>query len=367
MKIAVLTSSRADYGIYLPLLNKIKNDAFFNLEVIAFGTHLSKSHGFTVREIENDNYATIHQISSFLTNDDAQSISSMYAFTALKFADFWAQHQYDLVFCLGDRFEMSAAVQAGIPFGLRFAHIHGGETTLGAIDNIYRHQTTIASALHFTSAEAHAKKVTELKGTNEGVYLVGSLSLENIEEYKPIDKKLFLANFNLTDIDFILVTFHPETISIEKNGEYAQVMKKSLAKIAEQYYILISMPNADTYGSVFREQLLRLKEEMPNRVMCIENFGKENYFSAMHYARIIIGNSSSGIIEAASFGKFVLNIGDRQKGRTKSLNVIDVEFDAEKIIDTTNVLLQKGNYYGRNVYYVENPSKKIVEIIKSCV
>ena len=145
MKIGVLTSSRADYGIYAPLLKKLNTDGYINLEVIAFGTHLSKSHGYTLTEIEKDDYNCIHSISSLISNDDEQSIATSYGLTVLKFADFWRENKYDMIFCLGDRFEMSAAVQAGIPFGLKFAHIHGGETTLGAIDNIYRNQITHAS------------------------------------------------------------------------------------------------------------------------------------------------------------------------------------------------------------------------------
>ena len=144
MRIGVLTSSRADFGIYLPLLNLIKLDTFFKLEIIAFGTHLSQLHGYTVHEIEENGFDHIQKIPSLISNDSESSISSSYGLTVLKFADFWHNNKYDLVFCLGDRFEMSAAVQAGIPFGINYAHIHGGETTLGAIDNVYRHQISIA-------------------------------------------------------------------------------------------------------------------------------------------------------------------------------------------------------------------------------
>src|SRR6187402_1429695 len=174
MKIGVLTSSRADYGIYLPLLRKMKNDPSFGLEIIAFGTHASKFHGYTVNEILDSSFGKVHIISALISNDDEQSIATSYGLTALKFADFWAQQQYDWVFCLGDRFEMSAAVQAGIPFGVKFAHIHGGETTLGAIDNIYRHQITLASALHFTSTDIFKNKVIDLIGSSENVFDVGS-------------------------------------------------------------------------------------------------------------------------------------------------------------------------------------------------
>ena len=145
--------------------------------------------------IEEENYSKIHCIASLITNDDEQGITTSYALTALKFADFWHHNKFDLVFCLGDRFEMSAAVQAGIPFNMKFAHLHGGETTLGAIDNIYRHQITLASILHFTAGELFSDRVIELIGNNKNVYTVGSLSLNEIEKFQPINKTEFFEKF----------------------------------------------------------------------------------------------------------------------------------------------------------------------------
>jgi GDP/UDP-N,N'-diacetylbacillosamine 2-epimerase (hydrolysing) len=364
MKVGVLTSSRADYGIYFPLLEKIKNDNFFEIEIIAFGTHLSRSHGYTINNIENDNYKCIHKISSLISNDDQESISSSYGLTVLKFADFWEQNTYDLVFCLGDRFEMSAAIQAGIPFGVKFAHLHGGETTLGAIDNIYRHQITLASDLHFTATDAFKDKVIEMTGSSKGIFSVGSLSLNNIKEFKPIDKKLFFDEYNIPDEDFALITFHPETMSVNENSHYAKMMKDALSIISEKIFMIITMPNADTHGSIYREAVIQLKNDFPNRFLLIENFGKINYFSAMHYAKILIGNTSSGILEAASFCKYVVNVGDRQKGRAQSKNVVNCNFDQSEIISAVNEILTKGNFKGENIYYKENVSDNIIKIVK---
>jgi len=228
MKIGILTSSRADYGIYLPLLQKMKIDSFFELEIIAFGTHCSRFQGFTLNQITKDSYAKIHSLSTLISNDDAQSIASSYGLTVLKFAEFWANNTFDLVFCLGDRFEMSAAVQAGIPFGINFAHIHGGETTLGAIDNIYRHQITLASHLHFTSTESYSNKISNLIGTTDNIYTVGSISLDEITSFKPIEKDVFYKKFNIPNQAFVLVTFHPETVAVNKNSFYAIEIKKAL-------------------------------------------------------------------------------------------------------------------------------------------
>jgi GDP/UDP-N,N'-diacetylbacillosamine 2-epimerase (hydrolysing) len=364
MKIGILTSSRADYGIYLPLLQKMKSDSFFEMEIVAFGAHLSKSHGYTLGDIEKDGYACIHTISSLISNDDAQSIASSYGLTVLKFADFWTNHTYDLVFCLGDRFEMSAAVQAGIPFGVKFAHIHGGETTLGAIDNVYRHQITLASKLHFTATDIFRDKVNHLLGSSEGVYSVGSLSLNDIKTFLPIAKDTFFEKFSIPNEAFALVTFHSETMSLLENVQYAQEMKNALAMIAKNIFIIITMPNADTQGSVYREVIEQLKNEFPDQFLLIENFGKVNYFSAMHYAKILIGNTSSGILEAASFGKYVVNVGDRQKGRVQSDNVLNCEFEETVMVAAVDKAISFEKYNGKNVYFKEGVAETIIKIVK---
>jgi len=364
MKIGVLTSSRADYGIYLPLLKKIKEDNYFELEIIAFGTHLSKSHGFTLYAIEEENYSKIHCISSLIANDDEQGITTSYALTALKFADFWQHNKFDLVFCLGDRFEMSAAVQAGIPFNVKFAHFHGGETTLGAIDNIYRHQITLASNLHFTAGELFSDRVIELIGSNKNVYTVGSLSLNEIEKFQPINKTEFFEKFKLPNKDFALITFHPETVNTEMNQHFASEMSKTLSQVASKLYLVITMPNADTMGSVFRMEIEQFKNEFSTQVMCIENFGKENYFSAMYYAKLLIGNTSSGIIEAASFGKYVVNVGDRQNGRLQSDNIVNTSFSHNNLVKAIELAIYKGVYQGHNSYYLPNSVEVIIKVIK---
>lgn len=364
IKVGLLTSSRADYGVYLPLIAEMKKDAFFELEIIAFGTHVSEFHGHTVDKIRKDTTLTVHEINSLVENDEPHGIATSYGLTVLKFADFWAEHKFDLVFCLGDRFEMCAAVQAGIPFGVKFAHIHGGETTLGAIDNIYRHQISLASILHFTSAELHSEKVAQLMGSDEHIHTVGSLSLDGLNTYSPIAKDGFYQKFGLS-ADFALVTFHPETVNADENIHYAHEMEKALAEISKSISIVVTMPNADTLGSVYRKSLERLRAQHPERVILIENFGKENYFSAMYYAKIMIGNTSSGIVEAASFRKYVVNVGKRQKGRLQSANIFEARFTAEDIISQTTKALDAGEFTGENVFFRRGAAKKIITAIKA--
>lgn len=364
MKTAILTSSRADYGIYVPLLKKLQADPFFEPTLVTFGTHLSKFHGYTLQEILRDGFAPVHTLSTLLVSDDQQGIAGSYALTAMKFADYWAANPCDVVLCLGDRFEMSAAVQAGIPYGITFAHIHGGETTLGAIDNIYRHQITLAASLHFTSCEAYAEKVVRLTGSNQNVYVTGALSLDELEQFVPVDTGTFYSRFGIAAAPFALVTFHPETVEPQRNPALAAEMRAALQELSAELQLVVTMPNADTMGTVYRRELEALKAESDGRVILVENFGKDHYFSAMHHAELLIGNSSSGILEAASFGKRVVNVGNRQEGRAKSENVIDAPFTREGILHATRQAIAAGAYRGGNIYYRKGAADAIIQALK---
>ena len=367
MKIGVLTSSRSDYGIYLPLLRELKEDPFFDLEIIVFGTHLIKKFGYTYKDIVKDKFDNIKKIKSLIDDDSESGIVLSYSKTIKEFSNFWANNLYDLVFCLGDRFEMSAAVQSGIPFRIKFAHIHGGETTLGAIDNIYRHQITLASIIHFTSTEESLNKVNLLIGNPKFTFNVGSLSLNDIKKFKPAKKSDFLKSFHIEDKPFVLATFHPETVSLKNNLSYANIMRTAIAEISKSVQVVVTMPNADTLGSLYRKELNKLKLNNSENIVLVENFGKVNYFNAMYYSSVLIGNSSSGIIEAASFNKYFVNVGERQRGRSQSQNVKNVPFDSSKIIKETLKFKNNKKYFGENIYFREEPSKSIIKILKKWI
>ena len=366
IKVGALTSSRADFGIYLPLLQALKADSFFELEIIAFGTHLSKYHGYTIDDIDAQGFDVKHQISSLLLTDDPAAIASSYALTAIKFGDFWNQFgaAYDWVFCLGDRFEMAAAVAAGIPFNIPFAHIHGGETTLGAIDNIYRHSITLASRLHFVATESFASRVRQLNGPDARCIVTGSLSLDNIKNMRLLDIEAFKSKWGI-DLTkpSILVTVHPETVAFDKNREYAAEVYQALIKIIEDFQIIITMPNADTMGTVYREMYSKLKFAAPSMVHLIESFGTQSYFTCMKHVALVIGNSSSGIIEVASFGKYVINLGDRQKGRLASENVIHIPFQSGSIIEVYNKFSNK-EFTGKNIYFKNDVVQLFIQTLK---
>ena len=366
IRVGVLTSSRADFGIYLPLLKALQKEEAFHLELIVFGTHLSKFHGYTVEQIEREGFKIAKRIESLLLGDTPSAIASAYGLTALKFAEYWQENEqsFDVVFALGDRFEMAAAVAASIPFGIKIAHLYGGETTLGAIDNIYRHSISLASQLHFVGAEFFAKRLNQLLDDEKAsIYNVGSLSLENLKNIDFLSVEAFKNKWQIDlNIKTILVTVHPETVAYQKNLAYCEETIKALEQLADDFQIVITMPNADTAGMVFRKAFEALAQKKKT-IKIIENFGTQSYFTCMKYAKLMVGNTSSGIVEAASFQKYVLNLGDRQKDRLCGENVIHVPFNHDLIVKNTLEYATK-EYNGENIYFKSNPSEIIIQILK---
>jgi GDP/UDP-N,N'-diacetylbacillosamine 2-epimerase (hydrolysing) len=365
MKIGILTSSRADYGIYLPLLKKMKEDSDIDLSIIAFGTHLKTNFGSTIKQIEKDGFLVDHRIDNLKFGDSPKDIALNYAFTANLFAELWGKVDYDFVLCLGDRFEMAAAVTAGIPFGIKFAHIHAGETSKGAIDNIYRDQISLASSLHFVAIKAFVTRIKNLINKTNTAFYCGAIGLENINNLDLLTCEAFLNKWHINlNEPTILVTVHPETIEHESNLKHAEVLYSSLNKILERNQVLVTMPNADTYGSVYRKMFKRLKNSNSQSLFLVENLGTQSYFTAMKFCKLLIGNTSSGIIEAASFGKYVVNLGNRQEGRTCGENVIHVPFEHNSIISAA-LKYKNATYNGANVYEMDNGSTLIIETLKN--
>lgn len=365
MRISVLTSSRADYGIYFPLLRKLQADPFFDLRLIVFGTHLSPLHGHTIDAIRKDGFVIDHTVDHIPASDTPEAISTSMAVASLKFSVIWQQVQgnYDLVICLGDRYEMFSAVSAARPFPISFAHIHGGETSLGAIDNEFRHALTLFSELHFVSTDAYAKRVEEIKGNPENIFTIGALSLDNLEDMDLMTNEVFSQQFGINlERPSILVTFHPETTRGQDNAGFAQELVNALGRIPE-YQIIITMPNADAMGHTMRQVYQEFAAGRPD-VVLVENFGTRGYFSCMNRASLVVGNSSSGIIEAASFKKFVVDVGNRQKGRATSHNIIHADTSEASILAACEQGLKKGDYTGTNIYYRKNAAEAIIAVFK---
>jgi len=368
VKIGVLTSSRADFGVYLPLLKAFKAEEDIQFEIIAFGTHLSTLHGYTIDEIEKNNFNVKHKISSLISDDSENAIATSAALTMLKFADFWSNHKthFDIVLCLGDRYEMFSAVIAGVPFGIKFVHFYGGDFSKGAIDNVYRDSMTHCSIMHFTSTNECANRVKQMVTDYFSIDVVGILSIEELGNMKllTIDEFLIKWRINLR-LPTILITFHPETVCPENNLQYSQVIFETLSDIQKSYQLVITMPNADTNGSWYRKTFEKLKTKYPDKIHLIENFGLQSYFSCMKYSKLMIGNTSSGISESASFNKYFINVGDRQIGRLLGNNVIPVPYNKETIINEIQKTAEKDDYTEKNIYKKEDALKIIIDRIKS--
>lgn len=367
MKIGVLTSSRADFGIYLPLLMKLNEDIYFDLEIIAFGTHLSVNHGFTVNEIEKYEFPFVHRLETVPESDSPISIAQSMGKTQVMFARFWEENVFDLVLTLGDRYEMFAAVASGTPFNVRFAHIHAGETTLGAIDNAYRHSISLFSDILFVSTETYKKRAEQIVEANTMVCNVGALSIDNLTKINYLSKQEFLDQFQIDlELPTILTTFHPETVSLEKNYRYVSELLASFDVLKNCYQIVVTMPNTDTMGQMVRDRITGYHRLNPD-IKVVESFGMLGYLSCMKHCSFLLGNTSSGFVEASYFPKFVINLGDRQKGRIETDNIFTTAVDKKAILNQVNIIENMELPSLQNIYGEGDAATKIVSEIKELV
>ncbi len=364
MKIALLTSSRADYGIYFPLISKFKNDNFFNLDIIAFGTHNSPFYGNTINQIEKDGFFVKHKINTLLQGDNPEIISDSMGLTFLKFSHIWATEKYDLCITLGDRFEMFSAAYSTLPFNIPVAHISGGEKTMGAIDNSFRDALTVISKYHFASTEVYAQRIKEIKGTDEWVYNVGALNIDNLKNLQlySMEEIENLFNINL-NIPSILITVHPETVSFENNEIYMKELIEALKKI-NGYQFIITMPNADTMGIVIRNHLNEFIKNN-HQAIGIESFGMKGYLSCMKFCSFMLGNTSSGFVEASHFSKFVINLGNRQKGRIVTKNILNCNFKRDEILNAVSLFQKYKPESNSSIYGEGDAANKISHIVKT--
>lgn len=363
MKIGVLTSSRADYGIYLPLLNVLRKDSFFDVEMLVFGTHTSSKHGNTVHGIKTDGFKIGCELKTVPETDSPKAIAKSMALTINRFTEIWEDIKYDLVIALGDRFEMFAAVSSLIPFNIPVAHIHGGETTLGAIDNAYRHSITAMSEIHFTTCDQYKKRVVDIVGNEQNVFNVGALSIDLLSKMQFLSQQEF---FELYHIDLtkptVLFTFHPETVGYNKNKEYINTIVQVLS-VLKDYQIVITMPNTDTMGNLIRENLNAFIHKNSN-TFGIESFGSLGYLSCMKYCSFMLGNTSSGFVEAVWFPKAVINLGERQKGRIETPNIYSCPIEYSKMIEAISWATGFKATQELTIYGDGNAANKIIMHLK---
>ncbi len=363
--IGFISTSRADFGIMLPLIRAIDAHEAFDYRIFVGGMHTSEKFGWSYQLIENNYGLRITEKLVTLIDDDSQTgISQSMGLTTQEFGKIWRKHKtdLDLVFVLGDRFEMFSAVASLLPFNIKIAHLHGGETTLGAIDNKFRHAITAMSDYHFTSNEVHAKRAESITGNTDQIYDVGAMGIDSAMQVELVDAPFFLERFKI-DIEqpFILTTYHPETVDLN-NDIFINELIEALKII--QIRVLCTLPNADTQGSLIRKAFLDLEKSHPNLIVCHENLGQRGYFTAMKHCTMMIGNTSSGIIEAGAFAKPVINVGNRQKGRFAGENVIHVSNNTQEIVAAfhQNKALDLSNF--KNPYGNGGTAQQIMKILE---
>lgn len=341
-QVTVLTSSRADYSIYKPLLQVLAKEPTIALQIIAFGTHTSANFGNTVNAIRQDGFEIYKELPFVLDGSSSQTVSKSIGKTIEQFSAVWDTVATDLVICLGDRYEMFAAVTASVPFAIPVLHIHGGETTLGAMDNVFRHSLTHMASLHFASCEAYRQRIIALTGNEKNVFTTGALSIDNLTSIALLSVEEFKEQFGVNmEKPTILTTFHPETVSFTKNEEYAKQLVAALQKVAASFQIIVTMPNADTMGNVIRKELEVLANNNAGTIFAFESLGTVGYLTAMKYCAMLVGNTSSGFVEASYFPKWVINLGNRQDGRLLTENIRTIGVEKNLIVETINALEAK--------------------------
>jgi UDP-N-acetylglucosamine 2-epimerase (non-hydrolysing)/GDP/UDP-N,N'-diacetylbacillosamine 2-epimerase (hydrolysing) len=333
--ISVVTVGRSDFGIYLPILHEIRKHPELRLHLIASGGHLSPGAGSTVGELAREGFEPDDRVDMLLAADTPEAIAKSMGLGIIGFADVYRRVRPDILLVLGDRFEMNTAVQAAVPFKIPIAHIHGGEVTIGAIDEAFRHSITKCSHLHFTSTREHANRVIQLGEEPWRVSVSGAPSLDNLRRVALLKTTELETLVGLRfDRQPLLVTFHPVTLQFE-DAEYH--VRELLAALAEfELPVVITKPNCDTSHYVIIQEMERFAAAHAN-VALVDSLGTQAYFSLMSQAAAMIGNSSSGIIEAASFELPVVNIGLRQQGRTRSANIIDSGHSSREIREAIRI------------------------------
>lgn len=328
-RIGVVTGSRADYGILRPVLRALTGCPEIDLRVYVCGSHLAATFGSTVRDVEADGFPIAARVATLFASDSPDAIAKSMAAVVAGFADVYTRDRPEILVVLGDRYEMFAAAAAAVPFVIPLAHIHGGETTEAAIDDCFRHAITKISHLHLVATKAYAQRVIQMGESPERVIVVGAPALDNLRSISlpTRDDIQGVLGLPLTSPP-LLATFHPETRNLDDVGRQIDALYQALNEA--DCPIVITLPGADTaYGRV----ISAAKEFVAAHpaAVAVEHLGTELYFGLMAIAGAMVGNSSSGLIEAASFRLPVVNVGDRQKGRIRSANIIDVPCERDAI------------------------------------
>ncbi|MBT3506239.1 MAG: UDP-N-acetylglucosamine 2-epimerase (hydrolyzing) [Piscirickettsiaceae bacterium] len=366
-KICVITGTRADYGLLYWLMKEIAIAPELELQLVVTGMHLSPEFGLTYKVIESD-FSISKKIEMLMSSDTAIGISKSMGLAQISFSEAFSELEPDIVVILGDRYEVFAAAAAAMIARIPIAHLHGGEITEGVIDEAIRHSITKMSHLHFTATEEYRKRVIQLGEKPDTVRNVGGLGIDNIKKLKLLtaDELQQALAFRLEKKN-ILVTFHPVTLEVSTGREQFQAILNALEGLKETK-IIFTKANSDTDGRVINEMIDKFVVEHTQAVAFV-SLGQLKYLSTLKYMDAVVGNSSSGLLEAPSFQIGTINIGDRQKGRVKAASVIDCQPFEKDIHKAFELLYSQG--FQSKLRGVKNPygsggaSKKIVDVLRT--
>ncbi len=362
-KICVVTGNRAEYGLLKKLLNKLKADENINLQIVATGSHLSKEFGYTFKEIIKDGFKINSKIHILSNSDKPVDICKSIGKGVFEFSKLFSKMNPDIVVLLGDRYELFSAATACLVNQCPIAHIHGGEVTLGAIDDSIRHSITKMSHIHFVSTNSHKKRVLQLGENPKFVFQVGGFGHDAISTFKfykkkDVEKKLGFE-FKKKNIIF---TFHPITLDKNKSKEQILILLECLSQFRDIFFIF-TMANADTYGKVINKEIKKFVKKNSNSIF-YKSLGQQLYYNCLKHVDAMIGNSSSGILEAPSFNLPAINIGDRQQGRDQGTNVINVDINRKEIVNAIKNIYKNREKVFKSPYIKKNASLNTYKVLK---
>ena len=363
MKIFLVTSTRADFGLLKNLIFEFKKKTYFDLKIIATGTHFSKKHGFSFGEIKNNKIRIYKKILTTNNTESPKSLLNDMSFLSKKISSLLKKDKPDLFVVLGDRYEIFAVSLSAYINKIPIAHIHGGEITQGSLDNGFRHCISKMSNLHFVSHNDYKKRLIRMGENPKSIYNVGSLGVENIYKTKLLKKKDLEKSLKINlKKNILLVCLHPE-ITKELTVNLVNETLSALSYHNDKS-IIFTLPGADLYNDIIFKKISIFTKNNSNCFL-FKNLGSQKFLSFLKIAKVIVGNSSSGILEMPTFKKPTINIGDRQKGRVKSNSIVDV-FPKENLIKKKIDLICTKKIYRKNIinpYKKSNTSKKIISII----
>lgn len=367
-KVCVFTGTRAEYGLLKPLMEEIQKQPEFELQLIVSGMHLSPEFGLTYKEIEKDGFVINEKVEILLSSDTSIGVSKAVGLGVISFSECLERLKPDIAIVLGDRFEAFAFAVACYISKIPLAHLYGGEITEGSLDDGFRHAITKLAYLHFTSTENYRRRVIQLGECPDRVFNVGALGIDNILRMKFLSREEVERRLNIKFNKYnFLITFHPETISEEETINHFSELLSALDEL-ENATLIFTKANADQRGRKINKMIDEFVSKKPYTSVSFTSMGQLLYLSTMQYVDAVIGNSSSGIIEAPSLKVATINVGDRQKGRIKAKSVVDCNANKEEILKAIKIVTS--NDFKERLKTVENPygdgyaSKKIVSILK---